>query len=191
MNGQSTHSPEIDYDLLSTLLAQTQPQQLYQKIVSAPFENKVDVVFLFLGFICLYIVDEPSNVVQLVAASGTEEYRLAVQHMQFKASDYTLDFEKDKGNTIVRAIASNKSTHTTDWADLNRGQTPVEQVRLNQANSGIAYTSIYPLQGTLKGAVMYNYYQYPEMIGDEQAAFMTEYTRLVSLSLDAADKATR
>jgi len=128
---------------------------------------------------CLYIVDEKTNEIHLVAASGTEEYRLSVEHMDFKAEDYTLDFDKNKDNTIVQAIAGGKPKHTTDWTTLNRGQTPAETVRLNQANSGIAYSVIYPLSGPAKGALMYNYYQYQDGIGDTQKAFMKRYAKLI------------
>lgn len=172
--------PEIDYKFLAKLLGAATPRNIYQVIVSAPFEDSIDMVLLFLGFICLYIVDQNKNVIHLVAASGTEEYRLAVEHMDFKPEDYTLTFDKHKDNTIVQAIAGGKPKDTTDWATLNSGHTPVEAVRLNQANSGIAYTAVHPLAGPVKGALMYNYYQYPDGIGDAQETFMKRYTKLVS-----------
>jgi hypothetical protein len=139
---------------------------------------------LFLGFICLYIVDESTRRIQLVAASGTEEYRLAVEYIDFKLKEYSLSFDKNKSNTIVRAIARHKPQHTTDWATLNSGQTSIKAVRLNQANSGIAYTAVYPLPGSIKGAVMYNFYQYADGIGSQQLTFMQQYTELVSACLD-------
>jgi hypothetical protein len=173
-------SPKIDYQFLTAQLDAATSGNIYEVVVSAPFANGRDMVFLFLGFICLYIVDEKTDRIQLVAVSGTEEYRLSVEHMDFKPEDYTLRFDKNKNNTIVQAVASGKPKHTLDWATLNRGQTPTAAVRLNQANSGIAYTAIHPLLGPTKGALMYNYYQYPDGIGDAQEAFMKRYTKLVS-----------
>lgn len=176
-------SPEIDYQFLTAQLDAAKPGNIYQIVVSVPFENGVDMVLLFLGFICLYIVDEKKNKIQLVAASGTEEYRLAIEYIDFKLEEYVLDFKKNKDNTIVQAITSGKPKHTTDWATLNSGQNSTKSVRLNQANSGIAYTAIYPLQGPTRGALMFNYYQYPDGIGAAQEAFMKRYTKLVSSHL--------
>lgn len=184
MEESGAKPPAIDYRLLTNLLDAANSKDLYQVIVSAPFKNNVDMVFLFLGFICLYIVDEETNKIQLVAASGTEEYRLSVENMDFKLEDYTLYFDKNKANPIVKSIARGKPQSTTDWATLNRGKTSVEEVRLNQANSGIAYTAIYPFAGSVKGALMYNYYQYADGIGSQQEDFMERYTELVSRSLD-------
>lgn len=186
MTRGATKSPEIDYRLLKTLLDAATPQNIYQVVVGAPFKNGIDMAYLFLGFMCLYVVDEKANVIRLVAASGTEEYRLSVEHMDFKLEDYVLDFEKNKKNTIVQAIVSGKPQHTSDWATLNSGKTPVESVRINQANSGIACTVVHPLTEPAKGALMYNYYQYADGIGDKQKSFMKQYTKLASNYLGLA-----
>lgn len=175
-----TDVPTLDYKLLSTMLASASEDNKYQIIVEAPFANKINMVFLFLGFICLYIVNEKKDEIQLVAASGTEEYRLAVEQYNFKPSSFHLRFDIDKDNTIVQAIANNKPQDTADWWTLSRKHKSAKAVRLNQANSGIAYTVVYPFSSSVRGALMYNFYQYPDKIDGEQRAFMKRYTELVS-----------
>jgi hypothetical protein len=129
-------------------------------------------------------VDEASGDIQLKAASGTEEYRLAVEHYNFDLTKFQLRFDTDKNNTIVQAIVSGKPQGTDDWLTLSRQNKSAKAVRFNQANSGIAYTMIHPFTGQLRGAMMYNFYQYAEDITDEQRSFMERYTQLVSTRLN-------
>jgi len=178
--------PMLDYGQLARTLAAASPKSIYKVIVEAPFKDKVNMAFLFLGFICLYIVDEEEKQIQLKAASGTEEYRLAVEWYNFKPADFHLDFDTDKNNTIVKAIASGKPQETDDWVTVSRQHSSPEVVRLNQANSGIAYTAIQPFSHAVRGALMYNFYQYPDKIDGEQRTFMRKYTDLVSSLLSQA-----
>ena len=39
---------------------------------------------------------------------------------------------------------------------------------------------VYPLKGKAKGAIMFNFFQYPELVGEAQDAFMRRYTAIVS-----------
>ncbi len=180
MAANTSHKAVVDYELLSSIIASALEESRYKAVVEAPFGDKINMAFLFLGFICLYIVDEKKGEVQLKAASGTEQYRLAVERYNFKLSDFHLRFDADKDNTIVQAIASGKPQGTADWVTLSRKHKSAEAVRLNQANSGIAYTAIYPFSSSVRGALMYNFYQYPDKIDGEQRAFMKKYTDLVS-----------
>jgi hypothetical protein len=178
--------PSADYAQLAAQLTAAKPKDVYQTIVSAPFDDKLTMAYLFLGFICVYMVDEEMDEIQLMAASGTEEYRLAVENYNFNLTKFRLCFDVDKDNTIVRAIATNKPQGTDDWLTLSRKNKSAEAVRFNQANSGIAYTAIYPFTAKRRGALMYNFYQYAEDITDEQRDFMETYTKLVSEQLDLA-----
>lgn len=180
MNANGTGIPAIDYTLLASTLASASESNKYKVIVEAPFGNTINMAFLFLGFICLYLVDEGKGEIQLMAASGTEQYRLAVEQYNFKPSEFHLRFAIDKNNTIVQAIVNGRPQDTTDWVTLSRKHKSAEAVRLNQANSGIAYTAIYPLSSSVRGAMMYNFYQYPDEIDGKQRGFMEKYTDLVS-----------
>jgi hypothetical protein len=179
----SAETTTIDYDSLLAQITHAKAGQVYSVIVNAPFKNTVDMGLLFLGFIVIYIVDSQTNEIQLKASSSTEEYELAVEKFDFEPKSYHLNFDKDKHNTIVQAIATGKPQSTGDWVTLNRGETPPHVVRINQANSGIACSIIYPFDSVIKGALMYNYYQYQEQIGSPQQAFMERYTELVSTYL--------
>ena len=70
------------------------------------------------------------------------------------------------------------------FADLSAeiGKYIFRRARPNQANSGINYSSVYPLQGKVKGALLYNFFQY-DGISKQQHAFMRKYTKLVSGAL--------
>jgi hypothetical protein len=174
-------SSGIDYSILLSHITAVRSEEVYDAIVNAPFiHNKVAMAWLFLGFICLYLVDENGIIVQLMAMSDTEQYRLAVEGYNFNPADYVLDFVVDKNNPIVQSITIGEPCGTRDWAVLGRSNVRPETVRLNQASSGIAYSVIYPLSSGRRGGVMYNYYQYPDGLGAEQQVFMECYTKLVS-----------
>ena len=183
MSADTSNAPTIDYKALAAALASAPEGNKYKMIVDAPFENKVGMAFLFLGFICLYIVDEHKREIQLMTASGTEEYSRAVEQYNFKPANFHLDFVADKDNTIVQAIVTGEPRDTDDWVTVSRQNKSPEAVRLNQANSGIAYTAIYPFSSPLKGGLMYNFYQYPDKIDSTQRDFMKKYTSLVSTYL--------
>jgi hypothetical protein len=182
----SAETTDIDYDGLLARISLANADHVYSVIANAPFKNTIDMGLLFLGFIVVYIVDSQTNEIQLKATSNTEEYELAVERFDFKPKSYHLNFDKDKDNTIVQAIATGKSQSTCDWVTLNRGETAPDVVRINQANSGIACSIIYPFNSAVKGALMYNYYQYQEQIGSPQRAFMERYTELVSTYLGSS-----
>jgi hypothetical protein len=180
MVASSKTMPYSGYDKLALQLDKATPKSIYSVIANAPFKNELEMALLFLGFICVYVVDEKVNRIRLKAASDTAMYHLAVDHFSFDAKSYYLEFDKNKDNSIVRAIVKGKPQRTTDWSTLNRGKTPLEIVRLNQASSGIACSVIYPLESTVRGALMFSYYQYPDQIGTRQEEFMRHYTKLVS-----------
>jgi hypothetical protein len=176
----------VNYAMLSKALKSPNKRTLYHQVVEAPFRDNTTAVLLSLGFICLYIVNPKNQDIRLKAVSETEIYRLSVEGIDFNPSKYHLSFDKNKNNTIVRAISSNKPTSTSDWRTLNSGQNTTSTVRLNQASGGIGCTVIYPLTGATKGALMFNYYQYPDEIHKGQHRFMKRYTQIVSRSLDTS-----
>ena len=189
IGSKRTASRTPDYRKLKRHILAAPHEDRYQAIVDVPFKQNVAMTMLFLGFLCLYVVDEDNSTVQLEAASGSEQYRLAVEHYNFSPEDYQLDLKKDARNTIVQAIVSGKPQSTTDWVSVSRKGASPDLVRLNQANSGIAYAAIYPFSDKKRGAIMYNFYQYSELIDRHQHDFMRRYTELVSaiLSSQATD----
>ncbi len=184
MDDLKSQDDDIDYKGLEFQLDKLSGPRLHAAIVNAPFSNKIDGVKLYLGFICLYIVDEKSRTIRLMAVSGTEEYELSVENYHFKPKSFFLSLDSDTDNTIVQTIQSGNPQTTADWGTLSRKQSGPEVARLNQANSGIAYTAVYPYDSAVRGVVMYNFYQFPERVDQEQLAFMRHYTALVAESLD-------
>ncbi len=173
--------PTIDYAKLEqSLKTAKDDHELFQRIVDAPFKQKSESGWLFLGLISLFLVDHTTKIVKLVAVSDTEHYNMSISGYNFSVSDYKLSLEKDQRNDIVKAINSNMPQATTDWESLSRLKADAEQARLNQANSGIAFSVTYPLNITNGGALLFCFFQYPENIGDDQRSFMKKYSQLVA-----------
>ena len=113
MNTDTADLHTVNYDALAALLTAAPKKSINKTVVDAPFSNKIDMAFLFLGFICLYVVDEAKNEVQLVAASGTEEYARAVERYNFNLTKFHLSLADNPDNTIVKAIVRSKPQDTT------------------------------------------------------------------------------
>jgi hypothetical protein len=181
-------NPSVDYTVLTDALnAAPNSAATLDLIVNAPFtEQKVEMALLFLGIISFYLIDEPRQEVYMVGASDTEYYHLAIKHYPFDPKEYRLALSATD-NPIVQAILQGEAVHYDDWGNLRRPGASVDTVRLNQATSGIAAMYIYPLTGTRRGALMYNFFQYGDGIGAAQLEFMERYTNLVSGVLSRAD----
>jgi hypothetical protein len=177
---KSTTLTKLDYEQLKLAIQSVSFAKRPNAIVNEPFKFKVAMAWLFLGFICLYILDDKTAIVQLKAATDSEHYRLSVERYKFTPEEYRLSLTNDSHNTIIQSIAHGKPETTDDWLTLSRPNTHAEAVRLNQANSGIACSVVYPLSGKVRGALMYNYYQYPMSVGEAQRSFMRRYTKLAS-----------
>jgi len=156
---------------------------LYDLVANAPFDYTVETALLFLGFISFFLVDEKAQVVRLAGVTHNEHYEMSIRGYAFNPKTFKLSLN-ETDNSIVKAIISGQKTGTGDWTTIKRSQANDEATRLNQANSGIASSVIYPLSGKRRGAIMYNFFQYSEDMGAEQQEFMEYYTRLVEEALD-------
>jgi hypothetical protein len=170
--------------IASSLAETPSPKAFAKLVVDEPFRQlPLLMAELFMGFICLYILDENGRKLRLLAASDTEYYHLAVKdYPAFNPDDFALQMSDTK-NDLVRAARTNKPVHTVDWSKFRRPLAAPETVRLNQASSGIAATYSYPLTGAAKGVMMFNYFQYADAIGKRQTDFMRQYTDFVSSKL--------
>jgi hypothetical protein len=177
------------YRELTTLLDNSySDKDLYENIVNAPFKYKVDMAMIFLGIIVLLILDPETQTVDRIALSDTSHANAAtyVSVKDFKSIHIPY---ADKENVIVKTIKTSKPHHTTDWVDLFVPVLNADEARLNQASSGIAISSVYPITGNgKKGALIYSYYQYPENIGKNQQNFMKKYSNIVSSSISRFSK---
>jgi hypothetical protein len=174
-------SPAPDDQILRTTLSAVPPgPAFFQAVVNAPYEQlPLKMAELFLGFICFYIAE--GKEARFKAASDTEYYHLSIRdYPSFDPDNFRLPLS-DTDNDIVRAIVDQAPVHSLDWSKVKRRDAAVETVRLNQATSGIAAAYVYPFATESgRGALMFNYFQYPEAIDQSQLDFMQKYTRLVS-----------
>jgi hypothetical protein len=183
MASDQPYKPAIDYKALESKLKSAKSQRgLYRQIANAPFEYEVDMAFLFLGFICFFITDKPGKFIKLAGASDTEHFKMSVQGYNFNPADYKLSLKEDSDNDITKAILTGRPQSNIDWGKLSRRESDPAQARLNQANSGIAFSEVFPLEAH-RGALMFCFFQYQENIGSEQREFMERYTKLVDASL--------
>jgi hypothetical protein len=172
--------PAFPYaDMQQELKAARSSQASHDAIANVPFHHQLESALLFLGFITFFLVDEAKQLVRIAAVSDNEYYDMAVSGYNFDPKKFTLSLD-DADNSIVKSILSGKPETTIDWDTIKRPQADNEAARLNQASSGIACTVVYPLTGSKRGALMYNYFQYQDGVGEQQQDFMETYTDIVS-----------
>jgi hypothetical protein len=91
-----------------------------------------------------------------------------------------------RGNFIAEAIRSERYQQTSDWQYLFAPTLTPQEARLNQAESGIACSYIYPLIGTRSGGTLvFNYYPALEQLEAQHKSFMRSYSRLVAWALSS------
>ena len=174
----------IDYKGLERSLQKAENDaELFKLIVNSPFDKaNVQMAFLFLGIIVLLLVNKKTGMIDRVALSETD---LAKRTTEVSV----IPFEKIKisadnaDNIIAKAIRSSQMQDTTDWKYLFTPSLTPAQARINQANAGIAYSAVCPLSARDGGALIFSYYQYKELVGEDQQEFMAKYAQLVSDSL--------
>lgn len=171
----------MDYTTLRARLEAANSQtELYDSIVNAPFDDRVETAFLFLGIIVLLVVNKKTGMIDRVALSNTElaKNTTTVSVLPFHDIKIPLD---NPDNIISIAIQTQARQDTTDWNKLFTPALSADEARLNQASGGIAYSAVYPLKGCKNGAALiFSYYQYPHEIGERQHRFMEAYSELCS-----------
>lgn len=173
----------LDYNTLQQRLGEAQDSQaLFRAVVDSPFTFKVDMARLHLGIIVLLLANKSTGFIDRVALSNTELAKGTTDISVKKFEDIKIPLAHPQ-NYISRAIRTKESQFTTDWQYLFTPALTPEEARFNQAGGGIACSSVYPLTGSVDGALIFSYYQYPEQLGPEQQAFMQRYAELVSQQL--------
>jgi len=175
--------PSFDYEALKQLLqVATDDKKLFNVIVNAPFKEPVAATMIFLGIVVLLQVNKQTGMIDRVALSETELARRTtdVTTVPFNEIKIPLDHYE---NIIAHAIASGEPTDTTDWKFLFDPAMSPEDARINQANAGIAYSAVYPLESRDGGALIFSYFQYQHEIGIQQVDFMQRYRQLVDDAL--------
>src|ERR1019366_8897907 len=105
----------MDYDKLKKALATPKDDLgLFRVIVNAPFDQKLESAFMFLGILVLLLVNKETGTIDRIAMSDNEmtENINKVSVVPFKKIKIPLN---DKDNIIVRALATGIPQDTTDW----------------------------------------------------------------------------
>lgn len=163
-------------------VADTDTRSLYHAIANAPFDHDRDMALLFLGFISFFVLDEEKQAVVTGSFTDNEYFQHSVADHNFDPTTYKLPLSLTD-NALVKAITTGKPVSSDNWDNFKRPEIEEGIARLNQAAGGIGYSVVYPVAGKIKGALIFNYYQFPESIGDLQSDFMARYSNLVSSAL--------
>lgn len=152
---------------------------LLNLVAQAPFSHDREMALLFLGFISFFVLDDEGKTILPGGVTDNDYYHESIANYPFEFSKYTVPMSATD-NSVVQAIDSGKPVVVSSWETIRRPNIEEGYAGLNQASGGIGCSVVYPLKGKVKGAVMFNYFQYPEAIGDEQETFMRRYADLVS-----------
>jgi hypothetical protein len=178
----------MDYDKLKkSLTAAKDDLGLFRVIVNAPFDQKLEAAFMFLGILVLLLVNKETGTIDRIVMSDNEmtDNINKVSVVPFKK--ITIPFG-DKDNIIARALATGIPQDTADWRFIYSPVLNPVQARINQASSGISYSAVYPLEVRDGGALIFSYYLYGGHVGNKQLEFMKKYTKLVTSVLKRQTK---
>jgi hypothetical protein len=178
----------MDYDKLKkALTAAKDDPGLFRVIVNAPFDQKLEAAFMFLGILVLLLVNKETGTINRIVMSDNEmtDNINKVSVVPFKK--IMIPFG-DKDNIIARALATGIPQDTTDWRFIYSPVLNPVQAHINQASSGISYSAVYPLEVRDGGALIFSYYQDSGHVGNKQLEFMKKYTKLVANVLNEPTK---
>lgn len=156
---------------------------LYKKIVNAPFSDKRRVALLGLGICVLLLADKKTMTINRIALADTEmaQGTLNMSVKRFGDIKIPLDYH---GNFIAEAIRSGRYQCTSDWQYLFAPALTPEEARLNQAGGSISCSFIYPLVGIPNGgAMIFSYFIPIDKVSVEHRDFMFHFAKMVAQAL--------
>ncbi len=160
----------------------TNVSELNQKIVNAPFLDKLYATSLDLGIVVLLRVNEHEKMIDRIALSDTSLAREAVRASAKPFKEIRIPLEA-KGNIIAEAIAEHRSFATEDWQSLFTPVLTSSEARRNQTSAGIECSVVYPLDTVPSGALIFSFYQ-PELnLTQAHQDFIVAFTDMVSARL--------
>jgi hypothetical protein len=161
--------------------------QLFDAIVNAWFRSPNHPISLGLGFVTFLLYNKKTGCIDRIKKTENELGNLGseISVKPFKAIKIPLD---DKVNIIARAIRSGKWAQTNDWDEILTPGLSAQESRLNQANSGIASSVVYPLKARDGGALIFHYFITLDKITKELHDFMSSYTKIVDNTLNNKNK---
>lgn len=147
------------------------------------------MALLHLGIIVLLLADKSDGLVHRVALSNTELAKGTTDISVKRFEDIKIPLDHPE-NIISKAIRSGRPQLTTDWQYLFTPVLTPEEARFNQAGGAIACSAVYPLiaDNWDGGALIFSYYQYPELLGPAQRQFMKTYSALAASRLSTINE---
>lgn len=159
-------------------------EDLYHRIVNAPFADPRRTTTLGLGVLTLCLANNRAGTVDRIAMSDTDMAQGA-RDITVKPFDDLIVPIDYKGNIVVEAIRSGHYQQTSDWYYLLTPVLKPEDARMNQAGAAIACSFVYPLIKTNpKGGIIFHYFITMDKISNDHHNFMFRYIKIVSQALN-------
>jgi hypothetical protein len=155
---------------------------MYKAIVNLPFKDKYHATALDLGIVVLLLVDPVNETIDRIALSDTEQAKGALRMSEKKFEEIRIPLYHDR-NIIPRAIHTKKIQTTDNWEFLFTPELSAKAARFNQVGAGIACSAVSPLDIKDGGALIFSFFQPPNMIQNDHLSFIKEYTKLASKAL--------
>lgn len=185
MVGLSSPFSEKQYARLEASLKNiAKTEQLYEKIVNSPFDDRLLSATIDIGIVVLLLVNKANKTIDRIALSDTEHAHGAVS-VSAKPFHKIIIPLGDEKNIIAKAIKEKKGQATDDWQYLFTPALSAEAARLNQKAASIESSIVWPLSIKDGGALIFSCYQPLSNIGPEHYAFAKRYAAIVSKALKA------
>lgn len=157
---------------------------LFYKIVNAPFSDLRHTTTLGLGVLTLCLENKKAGTIDRISMSDTDMANGARDITVKPFNDLIVPMDY-KGNIVVEAIRSGHYQQTSDWHYLLTPVLKAEESRMNQAGAAIATSFVYPLINTRpRGGIIFHYFVTMDKISNDHHNFMFRYIKLVSQALN-------
>lgn len=173
-----SHIPD---NISGRLMGGNNAKSLYQKIVDAPFADKLLMGKLGLGIVVLLKMNDANKTLDRIALSKTELAKGAQEVSVVPFHEIRIPYGSQ--NAILNSIETQSYKLIDDWACMFSPVLTPEEARLNQVGAGIMCSLIWPLPSG-HGALIYSFFIHGEDIGSAQIEFAEAYAKLVDKTLD-------
>lgn len=155
---------------------------LYERIVNAPFLDKLYATSLDLGIVVLLRENISDGMIDRVALSDTRFAKEAVRASAKPFQEIRIPLESRR-NIISLTIEERRSHATEDWEALFTPALTGSEARRNQTSAGIECSIVYPLDVFPSGALIFSFYQPERNLTKVHQNFLVAYTALTSEKL--------
>lgn len=157
-------------------------ERLFNVIVNAPFINRLDAASIFLGVVVLLQVNKKDQTIDRIAICNTEIADRTKDRSVKRFEDIRIPLGHPE-NAIAQVIETGKPQDVLDWKYLFVPEMNARDSRYNQADGGIAFSSVHPLTARDGGAMIFSYFQPRELMDEHYQEFMKRYVALVDARL--------